>query len=107
MPEDARIARIALLGLPNAGKSTLVGRHEHIVAIVSTLSSGLCGVLSPQMNQICGAEIALVTHKAQTTRVAQRGINTHESTQIVLIDTPGALPNSAGIILNLIFEFNF
>ncbi len=54
----------ALIGAPNAGKSTLV-------------------------NTIVGAKVSIVTHKVQTTRARIRGICMHGPTQIVLVDTPG------------------
>lgn len=55
---------IALIGAPNAGKSTLV-------------------------NQLVGSKVSIVTHKVQTTRALVRGIVIHEQTQMVLVDTPG------------------
>lgn len=54
----------AIIGAPNAGKSTLV-------------------------NRLVGTKVAIVTHKVQTTRFPVRGIAHHGSTQIVLVDTPG------------------
>ncbi|WP_420410041.1 GTPase Era [Hoeflea sp.] len=55
---------VALIGAPNAGKSTLV-------------------------NQLVGAKVSIVSHKVQTTRAIVRGIAIHDKTQIVFIDTPG------------------
>ena len=55
---------VALIGAPNAGKSTL-------------------------MNQLVGAKVSIVSHKVQTTRAIVRGIAIRDRTQIVFIDTPG------------------
>ena len=55
---------IAIIGKPNAGKSTLI-------------------------NALIGEKIAIATHKAQTTRNAILGILNEDDTQIVFIDTPG------------------
>ncbi len=55
---------VAMLGAPNAGKSTLV-------------------------NALVGAKVAIVTHKVQTTRALTRGIVMDGRTQVVLVDTPG------------------
>ena len=55
---------VALIGAPNAGKSTLV-------------------------NRLVGAKVSIVTHKVQTTRAIVRGIATRGVTQIVFVDTPG------------------
>ncbi len=61
---DQRCAVVAILGAPNAGKSTLV-------------------------NTLVGAKVAAVTQKVQTTRTLVRGIATRGDVQLVLIDTPG------------------
>jgi GTP-binding protein Era len=55
---------VAVLGAPNAGKSTLV-------------------------NHLVGAKVSIVTQKVQTTRARVRGILVKDRTQIVYIDTPG------------------
>lgn len=55
---------VAIIGAPNAGKSTLI-------------------------NQLVGVKVSIVTHKVQTTRAIVRGIATHGQAQIVLVDTPG------------------
>ncbi len=59
-----RSAFVALIGAPNAGKSTL-------------------------LNQLVGAKVSIVTHKVQTTRAIVRGIAIRDATQIVFVDTPG------------------
>ncbi len=59
-----RFGSVAVLGLPNAGKSTLV-------------------------NRLAGSRVSIVTHKAQTTRARIRGIGLFGGTQAVFIDTPG------------------
>jgi GTP-binding protein Era len=61
---EQRCAVIAVLGAPNAGKSTLV-------------------------NTLVGAKVAAVTQKVQTTRALVRGIAMRDEAQLVLIDTPG------------------
>jgi GTPase len=55
---------VAIVGRPNAGKSTLV-------------------------NRLVGQKIAIVTSKPQTTRNRIQGIISRENAQVVLIDTPG------------------
>jgi GTP-binding protein Era len=59
-----RCGFIAVIGAPNAGKSTLV-------------------------NQMVGAKVSIVSHKVQTTRVPLRGIALEGKSQLVFIDTPG------------------
>lgn len=61
---QTRSGFVALIGAPNAGKSTLI-------------------------NQLVGAKVSIVTHKVQTTRALVRGIATHDNAQIVFVDTPG------------------
>lgn len=62
--KEQRCATIAVVGAPNAGKSTLV-------------------------NHLVGSKVSIVTPKAQTTRAMIRGIAMHDHLQMVLIDTPG------------------
>jgi len=63
-PEMSRCGFIAVLGAPNAGKSTLV-------------------------NRAVGQKVSIVSPKVQTTRSRVLGIVTEGATQLVLIDTPG------------------
>ena len=55
---------VALIGEPNAGKSTL-------------------------LNHMVGAKVSIVTHKVQTTRARIRGVALEGESQIVFVDTPG------------------
>lgn len=61
---DTRCGFIAVVGAPNAGKSTFV-------------------------NAMVGRKVSIVSHKVQTTRVPVRGIVVEGDCQLVLIDTPG------------------
>jgi len=54
----------AVIGSPNAGKSTLV-------------------------NRLVGSKVSIVTHKVQTTRFPIRGVMMRGESQVVLVDTPG------------------
>ncbi|NCO85244.1 MAG: GTPase Era [Rhodobacterales bacterium] len=62
--EPTRAGFAALIGEPNAGKSTL-------------------------LNRMVGAKVAIVTHKVQTTRARLRGVAMAGQAQIVFVDTPG------------------
>ncbi len=66
LPQEAktRAGHVALVGLPNAGKSTL-------------------------LNALAGEHLSIVTAKAQTTWQRVAGIRTEETVQMVLFDTPG------------------
>lgn len=55
---------VAVIGAPNAGKSTLV-------------------------NQLVGQKVAITSPKAQTTRARMLGIALHDNVQMILVDTPG------------------
>ena len=61
---STRAGFVALIGEPNAGKSTL-------------------------LNRMVGAKVSIVTHKVQTTRTRIRGVAMEGEAQIVFVDTPG------------------
>ncbi len=61
---STRAGFVALIGEPNAGKSTLT-------------------------NRMVGAKVSIVTHKVQTTRARIRGVAIEGEAQIVFVDTPG------------------
>ncbi|WP_299957020.1 GTPase Era [uncultured Roseobacter sp.] len=61
---STRAGFVALIGEPNAGKSTL-------------------------LNRMVGAKVSIVTHKVQTTRARIRGVAMEGDAQIVFVDTPG------------------
>ena len=61
---NKRAGFVALIGEPNAGKSTL-------------------------LNRMVGAKVSIVTHKVQTTRARIRGVAMEGVSQIVFVDTPG------------------
>jgi GTP-binding protein Era len=62
--ETTKAGFVAIIGAPNAGKSTL-------------------------LNLILGQKLAITTHKVQTTRTNMRGIHTVGNSQFVFVDTPG------------------
>ncbi|MFN0191449.1 MAG: GTPase Era [Aestuariivirga sp.] len=62
--EETACGFCAVIGAPNAGKSTLV-------------------------NQLTGSKVSIVTHKVQTTRARIRAIFVEGNAQVVLVDTPG------------------
>jgi GTP-binding protein Era len=59
-----RCGFVALIGAPNAGKSTL-------------------------LNTMVGGKVSIVTHKVQTTRALVRGITAEGASQLIFVDTPG------------------
>lgn len=64
MSEATRAGFIALIGAPNAGKSTL-------------------------LNQVVGSKVSIVSRKVQTTRTLVRGIAIEGVSQLIFVDTPG------------------
>lgn len=61
---NTRCGFVAIIGAPNAGKSTLV-------------------------NRLVGSKVSIVSRKVQTTRMRVRGVVIEGASQIVLVDTPG------------------
>jgi len=61
---DTRCSFVALIGAPNAGKSTLT-------------------------NALVGSKVTIISRKVQTTRALVRGIAIHGDAQLVFMDTPG------------------
>ena len=64
MNEATRCGFVAVLGAPNAGKSTLI-------------------------NALVGSKVTIVSEKVQTTRARIRAIVISERSQLILVDTPG------------------
>jgi GTPase len=62
--EDTRCGIVALIGAPNAGKSTL-------------------------LNTLVGSKVTIVSHKVQTTRALVRGVALEGNAQLIFVDTPG------------------
>lgn len=62
--KPTRCGFVALIGAPNAGKSTIT-------------------------NNFVGSKVSIVSPKAQTTRTTVKGIGVYDNTQIIFLDTPG------------------
>ena len=71
-PSDFKSGYVALIGRPNAGKSTLV-------------------------NRLLGQKLSIVTRKAQTTRQRVLGIASQPGYQAIFLDTPGVIKPTYGL----------
>lgn len=72
MISSYRCGYVAVVGLPNSGKSTLV-------------------------NRMVGEKVSIVSDKAQTTRKNITGVLTDENSQIIFIDSPGFIRSESGL----------
>ncbi|KAG8008260.1 GTPase Era [Nibea albiflora] len=63
-PDNPKVLKVAIIGAPNAGKSTL-------------------------SNQLLGRKVFAVSKKVHTTQTRAMGVLTEDDTQIILLDTPG------------------
>ena len=77
--EASRCGFVAIVGRPNAGKSTL-------------------------MNALLGEHLSIVTPRAQTTWVPVKGILTGQGAQIIFVDTPGVLSNPSDLLQHALLE---
>ncbi|KAM3854830.1 GTPase Era, mitochondrial isoform 2-T2 [Vipera latastei] len=75
-PSNPKVLRVAIIGAPNAGKSTL-------------------------SNQLLGRKILPVSSKVHTTRCNAQGVITVEDTQLIILDTPGLTTPAKGKRHNL------
>ncbi len=74
-----RCGFVALIGAPNAGKSTLT-------------------------NDFVGSKVSIVSSKIQTTRTQVKGIGIYENTQIILLDTPGIFKPKRRLDRSMVFS---
>ena len=81
-PDNKKCGFIAVVGEPNAGKSTLI-------------------------NSVVGEKISIVSDKVQTTRRQVRGIVSFNDTQLVFIDTPGFCKANTSLEKALISNFRY
>ena len=79
LPDDHKSGFVAVVGAPNAGKSTLV-------------------------NALLKQKIAIVSPRPQTTRTRQLGIITEDSHQIIFVDTPGLIKKAMHALDNIMIE---
>ncbi|MGB1253897.1 MAG: GTPase Era [Candidatus Promineifilaceae bacterium] len=79
LPENHKSGFVAVVGAPNAGKSTLV-------------------------NALLKQKIAIVSPRPQTTRTRQLGIITEETHQIIFVDTPGLIKKAMHMLDNIMID---
>jgi GTPase len=77
--EDLKTGYCAIVGIPNAGKSTL-------------------------LNAILGTKLSIISAKPQTTRKRVLGIYSDKTTQIIFLDTPGIMPRPSSLLHHAMLE---
>ena len=76
---DFRAGYCAIVGIPNAGKSTL-------------------------MNALLGTKLSIMSHKPQTTRKRVLGIYSTPNEQVIFLDTPGIMARPTTLLHRAMLE---